>query len=263
MLDENRLRAGLPIHGLGEPLHCYASLGSTNDRALELARGGEPAGTLVLADEQTAGRGRMGRTWRTPRGSALALSLILRPTGIPALRLGPLNALGALGVVEGLKNMGLSAQIKWPNDVLLEGRKTAGVLVEASWEGERLEFVVLGVGVNVSAASVPPLGEIDYPATCVEEAAACDVEREALVLQIVAGIGRWFPRLPDLAFHTAWQHSLAFLGQAVCLTTPDGEVVGQLAGLTVDGRVRLRTGEGQILLIGGEATSLRPVDSQA
>jgi BirA family biotin operon repressor/biotin-[acetyl-CoA-carboxylase] ligase len=123
------------------------SVTSTMDIIHELAREGAPAGTVVLADEQVAGRGRQGRSWHSPRGAGIWLGYLMRPersteSGVLALRVG-------LAVVESLATQGITAQIKWPNDVLVEDRKAAGVLCEARWAADRLTWVAVGVGINV------------------------------------------------------------------------------------------------------------------
>jgi len=260
MLDRKRLRRCLPVGGLGLPLHLYRTIGSTNDRAAELAAQGAPQGTLVVADEQTAGRGRAGRRWITPPGSALAFSLVLRPQASGPSAIGPLNALGALAVVDALAEVGVSAQVKWPNDVVLGGRKACGVLVEASWLDGSLQAVVLGIGLNVATASVPPLPALDYPATCVQAALKANVDRVDLLLGLLAAIAAWLPRLKSPELVDAWQARLAFMHQDVILIGPEGQVRGELLGLAPDGRARIRSTAGETLLMGGEGISLRPVD---
>lgn len=261
MLDADRLRARLPIWGLGQELHYHLRLGSTNDEAAQLARQGAPEGTLVVAEAQTAGRGRAGRAWFTPPGSSLALSLVLRPGRLASDGVGGLSVMGALAVAEAAEAAGAPAEIKWPNDVLLGGHKTAGVLVEGSWMGSELEFVVCGIGVNVGAASVPPMEATDFPATCVEAAVGRPVDRQRLLLAILDSLGRWYPRLGSPSLHEAWERRLAYRGREVSLIDEvDGSVIrGHMEGLTADGRMRLRTREGTIIQVGSEGRNLRPL----
>lgn len=260
MLSEKRLRARLPVGNLGREFHFYHTVDSTNDRAAELARGGAPEGTLVVAEEQTAGRGRGARRWFTPPASALALSLILRPRATAAV-LSQLIAIGALAVVEALEAEGASAEIKWPNDVLMEGRKVSGVLVEGSWLGADLEFVVCGIGVNVGRASVPPEKEMDYPPTCVEAVVGRPADREDLLIAVVQGLARWYPALGSPQLREVWERRLAFKDQEIHVSTGQGgeEIRGWLRGLTDDGRLRLETAGGAVVLVGAEGTSVRPL----
>lgn len=260
MLDVGRVRAELPRQGLGLPFEFHRSLGSTNDRAAELARAGVPSGALVVAEEQTAGRGRGGSLWMTPPGSALALSVVLRPQGLTGEAAPGLAAIGALAVAEAVEAQGAAAQIKWPNDVLLEGRKTAGVLAEAAWAGSELEHVVLGIGVNVRRAAVPPDSQAAFPATCVEAALGRSLEREALLLGVLDGLGRWLARLGTLELQAAWERRLAFRGEQVRVWGPEGDLVyeGVLHGLSPDGQLRLGTPQGREAHIRPEGVHLRP-----
>src|SRR5512142_3320319 len=138
-MDVDRLRShlsGLPV----AHIRCFDTVGSTNDEALAWAAAGAQDGCLVVADQQTLGRGRLNRRWITRPGAALAFSLIFQPGPEEIERMGFFSPLGALAISQALEEkLGLSPEIKWPNDVLLMGRKTAGILVEAAWMGTRLQ----------------------------------------------------------------------------------------------------------------------------
>ena len=260
MFSEKRLKSNLPVRGLGEPLHFYKAIASTNDRAQALAQEGAAHGTLVVADEQTAGRGRFQRSWSTPPRSALALSLILRPEDITQVALARLNMLGALAVVESLATLGLVAQIKWPNDVITAEGKVAGVLTEGIWMGEDLEYAVLGIGVNVSPKSVPDRRDVDYPAACVEEGIEGKVSRIGLLVDIVGRIGSWLSMLDSEQLHSAFEGVLAFRGQPVKISGADMELTGVLQGLTPNCRLRIALAAGEVIILGGEDMRIRPVD---
>jgi BirA family biotin operon repressor/biotin-[acetyl-CoA-carboxylase] ligase len=229
----------------------YTTLGSTNDEAKRLAALGEPDGALVVADSQTAGRGRSGRQWVTPPGAAIAMSLILRPA-IPSFQIAQVALLGGLAVLEGIEQAtGLTAQLKWPNDVLINGRKVAGVLAEAAFTGDKLESVVLGIGVNVNAG--PPLDlKLDYPATCLAAEAGHPLERESLVNSILAAFDARYRQLGTAALRQAWAKHLAMLGKKVKVTGPGETVSGVLEGVTGEGAVviLLESGERRIVLAG-------------
>lgn len=260
MLQETRLRAALPIKGMGAPLYYFPSLGSTNDHAKQLAAQGAPHGTLVTADEQTAGRGRMRRRWVTKRGSGLAISMVLRPAGAASSAVGLFSGLGALAVVQGLEGLGLSPQIKWPNDVLQEGRKVAGVLAEAAWQSGEVEHVVLGMGVNVRAASLPEDAALDFPSTYVDAHSPQPVEREGLLIEIVRGVGLWIDQLGSPAMLQRWQERLAFMGEDVVVSGSGHEITGKVVGLNDAGRMVLRSPSGETVALGSEAVTIRPVD---
>jgi BirA family biotin operon repressor/biotin-[acetyl-CoA-carboxylase] ligase len=260
MLNAERLDANLPLHGLGKPFHLYQQVMSTNDVAIEMAKHFSPHGTLIVADWQTAGRGRAGREWLTPPGSALAISIILRPKNFLADRIGELTALGALAVVEQIEKLGAVALIKWPNDVLVKGRKVAGVLVEGSWVGKELDFAVLGIGVNVHQASIPRANQIDFPATCVDVEVGTYTDREQLLLGLVEGVGKWLPTLGDDRFLSRWNQNLAFQNQEVIVEQPTGEMIGKVLGIAAGGSLRIEREDGEVQNLDFGDVRLRPVD---
>jgi BirA family biotin operon repressor/biotin-[acetyl-CoA-carboxylase] ligase len=275
------LLADLPLGGI----RYFPKVGSTNDLAARWAKAGAPDFSLVVADEQSAGRGRLNRQWFTPPGSGLAFSVILRPENLPVDGLSSppqagqnpaitrLTALGALAVCETL-NEALSpvlpAQIKWPNDVIATRRKLAGVLVELQWSGEKLNAAILGIGVNVTPASVPPPGEINFPATCVEEVVESPVDRWILLRDILVHLLRWREQMASEKFLLAWLGRLAFRGEwvTIVMESESGQDVpptleGQVAGLNSDGSLRLRLRSGEITPIHFGEIHLRLADKPA
>ena len=243
-MDSVSLSAALRDVPLGG-LRFLKTIGSTNDEAHSWAAGGAPDLSLVIADEQTAGRGRLGRKWSTPAGTALAFSLILRPT--PAERIHParVTGLGALALTDSLQTMGLKPQIKWPNDVLLNERKFAGVLVESIWSGPTLEAFILGIGANVSPGSVPPASKVQFPATSIESEGGRGVDRVALLQGILRETLNWRSRLGTDEFIEKWGESLAFRGRQVQVwRTEETLITGEVAGLEADGSLVIRTRDG-------------------
>ncbi len=247
--------SSLPLGGL----RYFQTIGSTNDEALAWAAQGASDLSLVAADEQTAGRGRSGRKWFTPRGAALALSLILRPTSAERSYPARTTGLGALALTDALGKHGLAAQIKWPNDVLVNGRKAAGILVEAVWTGESLEALVLGMGVNVSAASVPPADQVSFPATSVESELGRPLERVELIGDILARLIDRRARLGTKDFVQAWEAALAFRGEQVQVQGEAGPpLVGKLLGLGADGSLQLTGADGKLHTFQFGEVQLRP-----
>jgi BirA family transcriptional regulator, biotin operon repressor / biotin---[acetyl-CoA-carboxylase] ligase len=252
---KDRLR-GLPV----PELRYFDSTGSTNNEALHWAEQGAPDGALVLADEQTAGRGRMDRRWVTHRGTALAFSLILRPTPAETRALGLFSPLGALAVAAALADgYGLPAQVKWPNDVLLKRRKVCGILVEAVWNGDQARSVVVGIGVNVASQAVPPDDQVIYPATSVEDALGQPVDRLELLRKIMEGLFDWRSRLTTAAFIEAWDAYLAFKNEWVEVQPPgQPTLAGRLIGLAPAGELRLLSSSGHEILATAGDLRLRP-----
>ncbi len=260
MISLAQLEAGLPIRGLGEPLYFYHTIGSTNDVAAEFARGGSPHGTLVVADEQTAGRGRAGRTWYTPPDCAIALSLVLRPKTVYLPVLARLSALGTMAVVYAIDKMGGEAAVKWPNDILLAGKKVGGVLVECSWSGSDLEFAVLGIGVNIREESVPGEKDIDFPATCLEDVVGKRVDRTEFLFAALEGISEWYPKMEARDFVEAWDRRLAYRGHEVVVRAGQSEIIGKVAGIAKDGQLILITNTGEHVELTFGDMKIRPVD---
>lgn len=233
--------SSLPLGGL----RYFASVGSTNDEALAWAAEGAKDLSLVVADEQTAGRGRSGRKWFTPPGASLTFSLILRPTAAERTHPTRTTGLGALALADPLRTRGLAVQIKWPNDVLINGKKAAGILVESVWTGGTLDASILGMGVNALAASVPPADQILFPATSIESEFGASVDRAELFRDILASLIGWRSRLDTHEFMQAWEDALAFRGERVqAWAGNDLPLIGTLLGLEPDGSLRLRDEHG-------------------
>ncbi len=256
-MDEQRLRAALKTTVAG--LHYFESIGSTNDLALQLAAQGAADGTLVVADQQTMGRGRLERRWVTAPGAALAFSLALRPTPAEQQALALFAPLCGLAVSRALEALGLQPQIKWPNDVLLERRKTCGILVEAQWQGARLQGLVAGIGVNVAPSSVPPAEELRFPATCIETVLGRPVDRVELLSSILRYLYEERARLGSPEFFSAWESRLAFRGEWVNVQQPGQELKGRVLGISPTGSLRLASPDGTPFEVEAGDLSLRPV----
>jgi BirA family biotin operon repressor/biotin-[acetyl-CoA-carboxylase] ligase len=262
-MDQSTLQtllSDLPLGGV----RYFATVGSTNDLALRWAEAGAPDLSLVAADEQTAGRGRLERRWFTPPEAALAFSLILRPgEGQDATPPYHYTALGALAVCDALNAAlppMLPAQIKWPNDVIATRKKLAGVLAEACWHGEQLSAVVVGIGINVAPSSVPPEEQLNYPATSVEAVVEAEVDRWGLLHAVLDKLLYWRERLGSQEFLAAWGARLAFRGEWVQATFEEKPPLeGQVLGLTTEGRLCLRDRQGELHELTGGELNVRPV----
>ncbi len=242
-----RLRAALAGLQFGQPLHYFSEIGSTNDEARRLAEAGAPEGALVVAEAQTAGKGRAGRRWLTPPGTALAFSLVLRPrlAAVEAARLTMLAGVAAAEAAEGVAARPVA--LKWPNDVLVGGAKAGGILVESGLTGERLDFAVIGIGLNVSAT--PPPEAVDFPATALQSPGARPIDRRRLLRDILARMEALYPLATDAdgeALRVLWAARLAWLGERVTARTAEGEVAGQAEGVAADGALLIRLPGGEV-----------------
>jgi BirA family biotin operon repressor/biotin-[acetyl-CoA-carboxylase] ligase len=228
---------------LGKQRIDLESCGSTNDEAARLARAGASHGTVVISESQTAGRGRDGRVWKSPPGG-LYLSAVVRPP-LPLAMVPPMTLAIGIGVCDAVRACGVAGSLKWPNDVLVDDRKLAGVLVEAQSQGNRLEAVVIGIGINVSAVG---LGEVSPIATSIEREAGELVDRELVIARLLSHLERWVDRYIAIGLPTvipAWHERMAHGLMARALI--DGElVVGEVAGLDPEGSLMLRDGSGRV-----------------
>jgi BirA family biotin operon repressor/biotin-[acetyl-CoA-carboxylase] ligase len=242
--SQSELETALRDLALGG-LRFFPSIGSTNDEALAWAASGARDLSLVVADEQTSGRGREGRKWFTPEGAGLAFSLVLHPKPEERDHISRFSGLGALALVGALKKYGLEAQVKWPNDVLIGRRKVAGILIEVVWMGTEVDSLVLGMGVNVSLGSLPPSEALLFPATCVEVEAGRKVARYELLNAMLAELISLRAGLASDGFLNAWQDALAFKGEKILLWQGKAQpITAVLLGLEPDGSLKVRLSGG-------------------
>lgn len=183
MYNKRELEQGLKTKTMGQSIYFYEETDTTNNRARELALEGAPEGTLVVAEKQTAGRGRRGKVWESPLGTGIWMSLVLRPQIMPA-EASVLTLLCGLATAEAIEaETGLSADIKWPNDILINGKKAVGILTEMDCEMSEVHFVIPGIGINVNTASFPP--EIAEIATSLYLECGKTVSRRRLVHRVL------------------------------------------------------------------------------
>jgi BirA family biotin operon repressor/biotin-[acetyl-CoA-carboxylase] ligase len=232
--------------------------GSTNSDLLALARDGAPEGIVLIADHQTAGRGRVGRSWAAPTGGSLLLSVLVRPpasvAGLSSMAMA-LAAADAVGDVAGFR-----PRVKWPNDLVWPGdgsstdRKLAGILAEAHWPSEREVAVVIGIGLNVNWPEALP-EELRDIATAINHVAGRDVDREDVLVRLLQHLDQRYDELLTGKIVDAWRASSATLGRRVRV---------ELGGETIEGIARDVTAEGH-LIVGdrtiavGDVVHLRPV----
>lgn len=226
-------------------------VGSTNDVVRERADRGEPEGLVVLAERQAAGRGRHGRVWQSPPGN-LYVSLLLRPHR-PTTELASLSLVIGLSLADTLAELAAGRfrpQLKWPNDLLVDGAKLAGVLLETSLAGEAAPVVVAGMGVNITNS---PTGT-DYPATCLAALGVeltADALLQAFLLRFAADYAGW-QEAGFAALRERWLARAQGLGETVRVRVGQSLVEGRLASLDPAGRLVLETARGRRLLDAGE-----------
>jgi BirA family biotin operon repressor/biotin-[acetyl-CoA-carboxylase] ligase len=240
----------------GSSVVFFETIGSTNDVALALAAAGADEGTIVLADRQTAGRGRHGRSWFSPSGNGLYVSIVLSPGTAsfdPNRTPGQLTLAAGVALAEAIETTtGLRADIKWPNDLLVGRRKLAGILAE---KGERAS-VILGYGINIGSKAYPP--ELVDRATSLESELGRPIDRAAVWVETLAALAA---RYRDLlggrtdSVLDAWRsRAAASLGVRVTWSTASGRRSGVTAGIDQNGALIVRIGDQKEILNGGEVT---------
>ena len=251
-LSPASITSNLGTHFVGQRVICYPSLTSTMEVAKQEAQLGAVEGTVVIADEQTAGRGRIKRVWLSPKGS-LALSIILYPS---VVNLPSLIMLASLAVVHSIEAVtGLRSQIKWPNDVLVNGRKVCGILIESSVRGNIVDYAIIGIGINVNLrlSDFPAIQSI---ATSLSAELGRGVSRLNLVRRLLVEMERLYLALQaGVSIYEEWRDSLVTLGRRVRVKSGKTVYEGVAESVARDGSLLLRHSNGDLSkIVAGDAT---------
>jgi BirA family biotin operon repressor/biotin-[acetyl-CoA-carboxylase] ligase len=253
------LRPLLNTHDVGQVIHHREELPSTNDLARELAEEGAGHGEVVVAERQTAGRGRRGRTWVSPARRNLALSVVLRPD-LPVARASEVTLVAAVAICDALRQAGVDAGIKWPNDVLVRGRKIAGILTELAAETDRVQWVVLGIGVNVNTRAEDFPEELRGEVTSLLLERGQSAPRALFAAACLTSLEAWLDRHAEEGFEpvrAAWRERSVTLGREVQVRTDGGEITGTAEDIDQGGALLVRTAAGLERLHSGDVTLLR------
>lgn len=259
-LTTDDVRAALDTRQLGRSLTCLDETGSTSDVAHRLGSEGLAHGHVVIADRQTSGRGRRGRSWVSPPGANLYASILLRPQLEP--RHAPeLTLVAAVAFCEALRDLGAPVVIKWPNDLQIEGRKVGGILTEMSGVDGKVGFVVLGVGVNVNLnpEELPP--ELSAVATSLKEALGRELDRAQVLSAMLSRLERWLEVHAREGFEPVrarWSELSSTLGARVRVNLESQSMEGEAVGLDLDGALLLREDSGEVRrIVAGDVENLR------
>ena len=253
------IRSALPTLIVGRRIELHAQVGSTNDLAREAGRRGEPEGLVVLADEQVAGRGRMGRAWAAPPGCCILCSVLLRPRFSPqqAFYLTIAASLAIHRVCATLlqhdqgpmtkdQSLRRPSSIKWPNDVLVRGKKVAGILCESEFGREGWDFSVVGFGINVNLRP-EELGDLRNRATSLSSELGRSLDRTALLVRVLTELESLYISLQNGQFrhlHGQWTAALETTGKRVSVQEPGGTVSGVALRVDPDGALVIRQDNG-------------------
>jgi BirA family transcriptional regulator, biotin operon repressor / biotin---[acetyl-CoA-carboxylase] ligase len=249
----------LATRELGRTLHHYDALETTNGKAFELAHEGGLHGEVVVTEHQTRGKGRRGRAWVSPPGKNLAATVILRPDIAPS-RASELTLVAAVALAETLRETGVEATIKWPNDVQIVGRKVAGILTELSADVERVHFVVLGIGVNLNSELVDFPPEVAEIATSVALNRKGPVHRGLFLAALLGKLEAWVDRWSDEGFEPirhAWKALSSTLGHEVLIRAEHRELVGVAEDIDPSGALLLRVHGNLERVLSGDVEHVR------
>ncbi len=249
----------LTTREFGRSLHYFETLPSTNAKAFEMALEGATHGEVVIAENQTHGKGRRGRAWVSPSGKNLSLSVILKPDIAPS-RAPEMTLVAAVALAQTLRESGVDAAIKWPNDVQIAGRKVAGILTELSADVERAHFVILGIGVNLNAelSDFPP--EVAEIATSVAQNRYSPVHRALFTAALLGNLESWFDTWGDEGFEpvrAAWKRFASTLGQDVLVRSENRELRGIAEDIDPSGALLLRVGDNVERILSGDVEQVR------
>jgi len=251
-LSPTSITGNLGTHFIGQRVIYYPSLTSTMEVAKQEAKLGAVEGTVIIADEQTAGRGRIKRVWLSPKGS-IALSIILYPS---VVNLPSLIMLASLAVVHSIEAVtGLKSQIKWPNDVLVNDKKVCGILIESSVRGNIVDYAIMGIGVNVNLR-LSDFPEIPSTATSLSAELGRDVPRLRIIRRLLVEVeGLYLALQAGEAIYEEWRDSLVTLGRRVRVKSGKSVYEGVAESVARDGSLLLRHSDGNLSkIVAGDAT---------
>ncbi|MDQ1317151.1 MAG: BirA family transcriptional regulator [Candidatus Poribacteria bacterium] len=249
-MTSDEIKAGLNTKILGKEVVFYTETTSTNDIALVLAGKGADEGTLVIADSQTMGRGRGDHKWLAPAGTSILASLILRPL-IELSQINKIVLITAISIVYAIHNViHQPALIKWPNDVVINNKKIAGILAETKTEKNSVSFVVVGFGINVNVPKISFPEEIADIATSLSIESGCEISRIHLLQEILRQIESRYLKLDNDSFLDEWKNLSATIGRQVQIEYPDSIKTGFALDIDENGAltIKLNTGETQRIM---------------
>ncbi|MDP6630395.1 MAG: biotin--[acetyl-CoA-carboxylase] ligase [Kiritimatiellia bacterium] len=249
----------LTTRALGRPLHYVPELSSTNTEAARRAQEGADEGTTIVSESQSAGQGRLRRDWFSPAGANLYFSVVLRPAVLPG-RIGQLPLVVAVALLKAFKAFcpDVDAGVKWPNDILVGGRKLCGILCQSESEPDWVRHVIVGVGINVNIGAFPP--ELSSIATSLRIETGADASRPALLADVLNAFEQEYdcwreaqdltPFLPFLEAHSLMQ------GRDAVVKNVRNEISGRVSGIAPDGGLQLETEHGSVTAVSGDVTVL-------
>lgn len=248
-ISENEILFGLETERFGRNVHYFDSLESTQKVAYQLAYDGEPEGTLVIAEEQTSGRGRLGREWHSASGKGIWMSVIVRPD-LPPQKAPQFTLIAAVAVARAIEEVTeITPEIKWPNDVLIKGKKVVGILTELQAEADKISSLIIGIGMNVNH------GPDDFPVEVKDIASSLFIEkgektsRAALIQSFLKSFEKYYSIYVSEGFRPIrilWESYAISIGKQIKATTVTSEIIGLAVGISNDGVLKVEDEQGVI-----------------
>jgi BirA family transcriptional regulator, biotin operon repressor / biotin---[acetyl-CoA-carboxylase] ligase len=255
MHSKEELQRGLTTKVFGRKLFVYDSIDSTNAYAKTFAIKGAEEGTVVLADHQTAGRGRFGRPWLAEPGSSLLFSVIIRPT-FSKDTIGLLSFFAAAGIALAVESVtGKQCECKWPNDILMNGNKFCGILMESTFQKNELDFIIIGIGLNVNQKNFP--GDLASKATSLSKECGTELDRRNVFCGIMLSLESFYTDVRKGNFTnvlTEWKARTTLFGKRIMLTQTTNIIDGVAIDLASDGGLVVETKTGQRVFHAGDVT---------
>lgn len=255
MLSKNHIMDGLSTAIVGKKLFLFESIDSTNSCARALGDAGTPEGAVVAAEFQTNGRGRLGRAWVAEPGTSLLFSVLLRPP-ITIKIAGLLTLYASAAIARAVEHtVGLDVECKWPNDLLVQGKKFCGILIENSFQQSGISYSVIGAGINVNQSELPP--DIIDRATSLSKEAGKTLDREVIFQSILTELDSMYTSVRQGKFHEAvseWTQRCSMFGRAITIQEHQSTVNGVASRLHQDGGLIITTDQGERTIYAGDVT---------
>ena len=256
LLSEAEIREGLHTARIGTHIFSFDTVDSTNEEAKRQGQAGAPDGSVFVAEQQTGGKGRLGRVWSSPRGKGIWFTILLRPGGSP-LQVSNITLLAGLAVCSAIrKTTGCPAMIKWPNDVIIGSKKVCGILTEISAEMDCIHYLVIGIGINANNESFPE--ELSVKATSLQIETGTSISRVKLlqaVLEEFEALYRRFPTAKEPEFLDLYRAVCASLNRRVSTVRQGKTITGKAINITPDGELLIELDTGENLAVNaGEVT---------
>ncbi|MGE8204307.1 biotin--[acetyl-CoA-carboxylase] ligase [Heyndrickxia sp. NPDC080065] len=248
-VTENEIRLGLNTNLLGNMIYYLESTDSTQKVAHQLSQEGCPEGTLVIAEEQTNGRGRLTRQWHSPKYTGVWMSLVLRPK-LPPQKAPQFTLIAAIAVVQAIEELiSVIPEIKWPNDILINGKKVTGILTELQADSDKIHSIIIGIGINVNQAETDFPDELRSIATSLAIESGNKLSRSTLIQHILANLEKYYEIYMERGFaplKILWESYAISIGKEIIARTVTGSISGRAIGISDEGVLKIQDSNGVI-----------------